>query len=193
RLLETIRAYAWEKLTQNGEYPGAALCLAEHLLDVVSPVAAGSGAWLSRDDVARCSLELDNVRAALDWAFSPESDAEIGARLTAAFAPIWQSLSLMGECRERVERMRTVRPTDGRLDRTTELRMWIAYSEALTMTSAPVERTRNAIRNAMELAADIDDVGLQAGLLYGQWSIEFMSGDQGTALNTARQLGAVTP
>ena len=64
-----------------------------------------SKAWLSHDDVARCSRELDNVRAALDWAFSPDGDAEIGAKLTAAFAPIWQTLSLVGECRDRIERM----------------------------------------------------------------------------------------
>ena len=33
---------------------------------------------------------------------------------------------------------------------------------------------------------------LQAGLLYMQWSIEFMSGDHGAALIAARQLAAVT-
>ena len=114
RLLETIRAYALEKLTENGEYPDAARRHAEYFRDLVSPVAAGSKAWLSRDDVARCGRELDNVRAALDWAFSPDGDAEIGARLTAAFAPIWQMLSLMGECRDRIERMLAARPPDVR-------------------------------------------------------------------------------
>jgi predicted ATPase/DNA-binding winged helix-turn-helix (wHTH) protein len=192
RLLETIRAFALEKLAQNGEYPAAAWCHAEHLRDLVSPVAADSRAWLSREDVARCSLELDNVRAALDWAFSPGGDAEIGARLTAAFAPIWQTLSLMGECRDRVERMLATRSPDIRLSQTTELRMWIAYSEALAMTSAPIERTRGAVKNAMDLGANIEDVGLQAGLLYCQWSIEFMSGDHGAALIAARQLAAIT-
>jgi predicted ATPase len=60
---------------------------------------------LSRDDVASCAREIDNVRAALDWAFSSTGAAEIGARLTVAFSPIWQNLSLMGECRDRVERL----------------------------------------------------------------------------------------
>jgi len=193
RLLETIRAYALEELTENGEYPGAARRHAEYLQDLVSPVAAGSRAWLSRDDVARCGRELDNVRAALDWAFSPDGDAEIGARLTAAFAPIWQMLSLMGECRDRVERMLATRAPDIQLSQATELRMWIAYGESLTMTFAPVERTRAAIKKAVDLTADVDDVDLQAGLLYGQWSTEFMSGDHGAALIAAQQLAAVTP
>jgi predicted ATPase len=193
RLLETIRAYALEKLTEAGEYPAAARRHAEHFRDLIVPIAAESTTWLSHDDLAPGMRELDNVRAALDWAFSPEGDAEIGVRLTAAFAPVWQMLSLMGECRERVERMLAIRPPDTRLSRATELRMWIAYSESLTMTFSSIERTRRAIETAMDLAADVDDVDLQAGLLYGRWSIDFMSGDQGAALSAARQLAAVTP
>ena len=182
RLLETIRAYALEKLTENGEYPGAARRHAEYFRDLVSPVAAGSKAWLSRDDVARCSRELDNVRAALDWAFSPDGDAEIGARLTAAFAPIWQTLSLIGECRDRVERMLAALPPDANLGQATEWRMWIAYADSLTMTLAPIERSRAAVKRAMDLAAGDDDVDLQAGLLFVQWSVAFTSGAHGAAL-----------
>jgi predicted ATPase len=193
RLLETIRAYALEKLIETGEYQDAARRHAEYLRDLVSPVAAGSRAWLSRDDVARCGRELDNVRAALDWAFSPDGDAEIGTRLTAAFAPIWQTLSLMGECRDRVESMLAATGApDVRLSHAAELRMWVAYGESLAMTFAPVERGRAALNKALSLAADVDDVDLHAGLLYMQWSIEFISGDQGAALIAARQLAAVT-
>jgi predicted ATPase len=193
RLLETIRAYALEMLIQNGEYPGAARRHAEYFRDFLSPIAASSRAWLSRDDVAPCARELDNIRAALDWAFSPGGDAEVAAMLTAAFAPIWQMLSLVGECRDRVESMLATRAPDIQLSPATELRMWIAYGEALVMTFAPVERTRAVIKKAMDLTADVDDVELQAGLLYVQWSVEFTSGSHCAALNTAQQLAAVTP
>ena len=192
RLLETVRAYALEKLTQNGEYSNAARRHAEYFRDLVSPVAAGSRAWLSRDDVAPSSRELDNVRAALDWAFSPDGDAEIGVTLTAAFAPIWQMLSLVGECRARVERMLAIRAPGIYLSPATELRMWFAYGESLTMTFAPVERTRAALQKKMDLTAGVDDVDLQAGLLYIQWSVDLMSGAHGAALIAARQLAAVT-
>ena len=47
---------------------------------------------------------IDNVRAALDWAFSPGGDASIGVALTAAAVPLWVHLSLLEECRGRVER-----------------------------------------------------------------------------------------
>jgi predicted ATPase len=173
RQLETIRAYALEKLIENGEYPDAARCHAMYLRDLVSPVAADPRAWLSREDVERCGRELDNVRSALDWAFSSTGDVEIAVALTVAFAPIWQMLSLMGECRDRVERMLATRPPDMLLNQRTELRMWIAYGEALTMTFEPIERSRAMIRKAIDLTVGLDDVDLHAGLLYLQWSLEF--------------------
>ena len=45
--------------------------------------------------------QIDNLRAALDWAFSPQGDASIGVALTAAAVPLWMHLSLMEECRTR--------------------------------------------------------------------------------------------
>ena len=35
---------------------------------------------------------IDNLRAALDWAFSPGGDAAIGVALTAAAVPLWMHL-----------------------------------------------------------------------------------------------------
>src|SRR6202043_4241241 len=80
---------------------------ASHALDfsnLVAPPAYGAGPSLSDDDLARRVREIDNVRAALDWSFSPAGDPAIGVDLTAAYAPVWQHLSLMIECRERCER-----------------------------------------------------------------------------------------
>lgn len=192
RLLETIRAYGLEKLSENDEYPAAARRHAEYFRDLVLPIAASSRAWLSRDDVALCARELDNVRAALDWAFSPDGDAEIGVTLTAAFAPIWQVLSLMGECRDRVDSMLAARAPDLSVSPATELRMMSAYAEALVMTFAPLERHRAAVKKAMALAAAVNDVDLQLGQLYLQWSGEFISGNHAAALIVAQQIAALT-
>ena len=56
------------------------------------------------DWLAIYSRHIDNVRTALDWAFSPDGDPQIGVALTVAVVPLWVQLSLLGECRERVER-----------------------------------------------------------------------------------------
>jgi predicted ATPase len=56
-------------------------------------------AWLER-----YGHQLGEVRAALDWTFSPAGAAEVGVALTVAAVPLWVQLSLMEECRDRVER-----------------------------------------------------------------------------------------
>ena len=48
--------------------------------------------------------EIDNLRAALDWAFSPSGDGSIGVQLTAAAVPLWLRLSLLEEFRSRAKR-----------------------------------------------------------------------------------------
>ena len=72
--------------------------------DLFTPQARGARSSLSDEDLARHVREIDNVRAALDWSFSPAGDQAIGVDLTAAYSPVWRHLSLMIECRERCER-----------------------------------------------------------------------------------------
>jgi tetratricopeptide (TPR) repeat protein len=61
------------------------------------------------------------------------------------------------------------------------------------MTLGPIERTRSVIKKAIDVAAGIDDTELQAGLLYAQWSVEFMCSDHAAALASAQRLAVVTP
>jgi predicted ATPase len=103
-LLETIRAYALEKLVEHAEADIAAGHHALYFRDLFTPQTRGARSSLSDEDLARCVREIDNVRAALDWSFSSAGDLAIGIDLTAAYAPVWRHLSLMSECRERCER-----------------------------------------------------------------------------------------
>jgi hypothetical protein len=54
--------------------------------------------------LAMYGRHINNARAPLDWAFSSDGDAQLGVALTAAVVPLWIQLSLLSECRERVER-----------------------------------------------------------------------------------------
>jgi predicted ATPase len=51
--------------------------------------------------------EIDNVRAALGWAFSHGDDPWVAATLTIAAIPLWFQLSLKDECRGRVQQALT--------------------------------------------------------------------------------------
>ena len=57
------------------------------------------GVWL----VDLAPREIDNLRAALDWALSPGGDGSVGVALTAAAGPLWRRLSLIEESRSRTK------------------------------------------------------------------------------------------
>jgi predicted ATPase len=62
--------------------------------------AEGEAAARFADEwLAGYAREIDNLRAALDWAVSPGGDGSIGVPLTAAAVALWMRLSLLEECR----------------------------------------------------------------------------------------------
>src|SRR4051812_10258627 len=105
RLLDTTRAYAIEKLDESGERERIARCHAEYYRDLFERAerevpARPTGEWL-----ADYAGEIDNLRAALSWAFSPSGVESIGVALTVAAIPLWLQLPMVDECRSRVEQV----------------------------------------------------------------------------------------
>jgi tetratricopeptide (TPR) repeat protein len=191
RLLETIRAYAAEKLAESGEANIAARRHAEFFQDFIVPTATNPVLRISNDDVARYGREIDNVRAALDWSFSPMGDAAIGVALTAAYAPVWLHLALVVECRERAERALDILASDFNLIAPLERRLHIALGIALILTMGPVERTRRVLAKARQLAESVDDVEAELRMLWAQWSMENNSGEYCLAQITAQRFSEV--
>jgi non-specific serine/threonine protein kinase len=91
RLLETTRAYALEILAESGETEQTARRCAEFFRDLVGPAMRDSQALPSAEQTARYGREIDNVRAALDWSFSPVGDVAIGVVLTAVLNQLARS------------------------------------------------------------------------------------------------------
>ena len=104
RLLDTTRLYSREKLKSSGEFQQVARRHAEYYIGVFAHAETESESRPQAEWLAIYGRHLDNVRSGLDWAFSPEGDPQIGVALTVAVVPLWVQLSLLGECRERVER-----------------------------------------------------------------------------------------
>jgi predicted ATPase len=94
RLLETTRAYALEKLADSGEREQLARLHAEYYRDLLEAAQDNAaGGW-----AANYATEIENIRAALTWAFAPGGDVSIGVMLAAASAPMWLEMSLLTEC-----------------------------------------------------------------------------------------------
>lgn len=96
RLLETTRRYALDKQREQGE-TGRQRQLAEYLIHRFADAGESWAATPSVTWLARCEPELDNLRAALEWAFGPEGDAALGVELAGHSMRLWDELSLFRE------------------------------------------------------------------------------------------------
>ncbi|MBN3834238.1 winged helix-turn-helix domain-containing protein [Burkholderia sp. Ac-20344] len=161
RLLTTTRAYALQQLANNGECAAAALAHANyfHRLFALAPDGDGSPAG-SRLDLVRS--ELGNLRAALDWAFSPGGDAETGIALAAVAVPCLFDLSFVDECRERaraaLDAMRDPDATPARAD--ARVRLLAAYDAALARSSGASGAVHDAWPQAGALACETGETEL---------------------------------
>jgi predicted ATPase/DNA-binding winged helix-turn-helix (wHTH) protein len=103
RLLETTRAYALEKLAETGETDAIRRRHAQYFRDGFE---RAPDEWMRMSDVEWRAIylpELDNVRAALDWALGADGEPAIGIALAAGSGPLWAMLSLF---REGVQQLR---------------------------------------------------------------------------------------
>ena len=105
RLLDTTRAYAADKLAESGEADAIRRRHADYYCELfgrtkAEPTTPGSGA----KGIAARAEPLGNVRAALEWSFSPHGDAQVGIALAAASAPLFLEMSLLTECHRWSER-----------------------------------------------------------------------------------------
>ena len=96
-LLETTRAYALEKLADSGESGLTARRHAEYCLALFAPFATEGQLQAALDDLGRYRREIDNLRAALNWAFASGGDAAVGVALAATGADFWAAVSLVAE------------------------------------------------------------------------------------------------
>jgi predicted ATPase/DNA-binding winged helix-turn-helix (wHTH) protein len=181
RLLDTTRSYALDKLTDSGDAEQTARRHAEFFRDLVAPAVPGSQLQPAVEDVARYGREIDNVRAALDWAFSPAGDPSIGVVLTAAYVPVWLNLALMIECTEWTERALGSLKPDLNLSVRLRMQLHIALGDALLHSTGFVERTGAVLAEALETSESLDDVISQLRVLWAMWSYWFNIGDNRAA------------
>jgi predicted ATPase len=94
RLLETMRAYMLEKLTDSGERNEIAQRHAEYYQRLFQCAAIDPRICSTVDWTARVGPDIYNLRSALDWAFSSAGDPSVGVLLATASIPRWLQLQL---------------------------------------------------------------------------------------------------
>jgi len=106
RLLETTRAFAIERLAASGETNAVLRRHAQGVVELLQRLAAGQ-LWVDRAYHGAFAAEIDNVRAALDWAAGEHGDRALGVMLAAESSAVW--LGTSGQA-EGLQRARAFRP-----------------------------------------------------------------------------------
>jgi len=159
RLLDTTRAFAIDKLDVSGERERIARAHARYYRELFERAESElatrpRGRWLA-DYIG----EIDNLRAALDWAFS-HGHASVGAALTAAAVPLWIHLSLLEECRARAKQAIGALSRAGGDAQREEMRLYTA----LGASTSQAPEMGGAFAKALEIAERLgdDDCSLRA-------------------------------
>jgi predicted ATPase len=193
RLFETTRTYALEKLVKSGEFERVARRHAEFCLDLFERAQIEWKRQPETESLATYRGRIDDLRAALDWAFSPDGDATIGVALTVASERLWFGLSLMDECRTRVERALSSKGSRAGGGTRHEMQLYAILGAALYYTKGPTPEEWAAWTNALALAESLDDIEYRLRALWGLWRYRMGNAEYRPALTLAQQFASLLP
>ena len=190
RLLDMTRVYAAEKLRDSDEGPAIAR---RYALQCCSLLERAEADWAAEPLAvwrARYAWRIDDVRGALDWAFSPGGDVSVGMTLVAVSAPLWFALPLVDEYRAHLERalahIGAVEPDPDR-----EMKLNITLASAIFNTKGPVPGMAAASARTLEIAERLGAETYQLRALWGLSRERYAQGDYPAALDFAEKFGAI--
>jgi predicted ATPase/DNA-binding winged helix-turn-helix (wHTH) protein len=188
RLLEVTRVYAARRLMEVGEAEASSRRHAAYFRDLFENEATRSGL------AGRRRAEIDNVRAALRWCFSPAGDRSIGIALAAASASLWLELSLLNECHGWMSKaLEALGPVDlgGRLElallASRAASMMFAQGGDPTVAAARREQAIADSKRAQQLANELHDSSFHLPLFVALVMFRLRKGDVSGALAIATE------
>jgi hypothetical protein len=188
RLLDTTRAYALEKLESSGELQEVAHGHADYYRDVFERAEAEWQTRPAKEWLADYGPKIDNLRAALDWAFSDTGDQSIAVALTTAAVPLWRHLSLLDESRARVEQALAALAVAVDRDARREMKLQAALGGSLLFfIGADDSQLGAAWTKALEIAENLDDAEYRLLSLWGLWHFYGASSRNRVALEFAER------
>ncbi|KQV65141.1 winged helix-turn-helix domain-containing protein [Rhizobium sp. Root1220] len=189
RLLETVRAYSLDKLGVKEDYRRTMRRFTKYFLKLYRPFSDERELQAAIENTGIYRREIDNLRAALNWALSSDGDRILGGRLAAATTDFWTAISLVGEGGEWAQRA---------LDRMgeesgtrTEMILKCALGFALIYTEGMSRRGREVLVRALDLAKTFGDFDYQQRVTCALWLFSARSMELGDALAFAREYESV--
>lgn len=191
RMLDTTRAYASRKLELSGNEHVARQMHAEHVSNVMARAEDDWERMTALQWRARYVTWIDDIRAALEWAFSDEGDAKLGVKLTVNSFPIADQTALMSDVGRQLDRaMRTLGTLREPLP---WYKMRLQTAIGLTYQRQEVERSdmQTVLEAAFDMARTTGSAKYQVGPLLALWSTAFQHGSYSQALGWSSRIGDV--
>ena len=191
RMLDTTLAYAAEKL---GISTRQAQVRRRHALYVRAALVQAETDWKSRtwsDWWDRHDLLVEDIRAALDWAFSAEGDPRLGIELTISSAPLWLGRSQLGEYWARVHQALQCLAANDLCGGVDEMRLQLSQGLLLFNIEGPRPAETAAFDRALEIAEVIGDVSVQTTALWALAGAQAVLGNYPASMETTRRIVAL--
>jgi predicted ATPase/DNA-binding winged helix-turn-helix (wHTH) protein len=190
RLLDTTRAYALETGIDAADASDLSIRHATYFRRWLEQ--SGKEWSTSSSGIERAShfAGINNVRAALEWCFSPGAHSEVGIPLAAAAVQVFLAMSLLPECHRWSQR--AIRALDetlaGGLD---EMHLQAALGFSSSQMYGESNAVSEALNRSLAIAEQRGDTKHQAGLLNMEHISHARKGDLRTSLQYARRCRAV--
>jgi len=186
RLLDTTRAFAAQRLAEGGQ-PG--LFRRRHALYFSDLFRQGASMDASSWPKA-LGIEVGNLRAAMNWAFSGEGDAKVGVDLAAASASTWMGMALLTECRQWMAKAISCLDAMNSASRQ-EMIIQSALASSMMFTLGMTEESYAGWTKARLLAEDLGDVEYQLVSLLVLWAHKIRVPRYAEAIDLADRCGKV--
>jgi predicted ATPase/DNA-binding winged helix-turn-helix (wHTH) protein len=190
RLLDTTRAYALEIRLQNAELTDLPVRHATYFRQWLEQSGTDWSTPSSGTERASLFAGLNNVRAALEWCFGGDGNAEIGVRLAAAAAPVLLATSLLAECHRWSQRaiLAFDEAAHGTFE---EMHLQAGLGISSMQMHGESDEARIALNRSLAIAEQRGDVLHQAGLLGMLHMFHFRGADFKTAVEYAKRCRAL--
>ncbi|MBE3025826.1 winged helix-turn-helix domain-containing protein [Janthinobacterium sp. GW458P] len=191
RLLDTTRAYAAAQLAAGGNAGAVLLRHARHCLGLAGRIAADWESMPPEHWSARYGRHVDDLRAAIDWAFGEEGDVALGVALTLAAQTLFYQLSLMDEYRVRVERALERMAAHALDDPGSEMQLHASLAHLLLHTQGVTGTMLRSFQRGYALAMRTDDGRRRFDAICGMWVCSLKLADFQRADSYVEQLAAL--
>jgi predicted ATPase len=176
RLLDTTRAYAWQKLTESGEDLKVLRRHCEHMILASERFSATIWAPPRPESIHFFVSNLGNLRAALEWSFSADGEPTLGAKLAGASACLFFQAGLLPECASWTERALGVLDTSNQGTRL-ELELLAFFTSSLMVTRGNGPPIHTALIRAVGIAERLKTGPMQLYFLHALYKWQIRSGD----------------